>query len=321
MRTLGIMPSSQLRLLPGQAPDGTFRRKAATLESVVENLPCNNQAGWRPSVHNSSTKAARGYATPIRLGLFLIGLAAATAGQASNDDPKLEIEVRAKVERPFKGLGKAPLKEHGKIYQIAGITLVPSNPPLIRPVNERLLLEALQEELTKRGFAEASAEAAPEIILTIIYGRGWLRNPYFDDVMIAESTSPPTVISHGMPTNLARQRNFRHESKLQAAQAEKLFLYVSAWANPAEIPAADRRGKRAKPRRLWTTNIIIDDPAERDLNVFIRDMLAAGSAYFDRQIDAEEVIVRTKMPEGHVILGPLHFAEDDPPDPKNPAGR
>ncbi|HRI81209.1 MAG TPA: hypothetical protein PLF88_02140 [Opitutaceae bacterium] len=288
---------------------------------MVEKPVAKNQAESALSVKHSSPKAVRDRLFPIRLGLFSLCLLCLTAGHATEADPKLEIEVRAKVERPFKGLGKAPLREHGKIYQIAGITLVPSNSALVRPVNERLLLEALQEELAKRGFVEASAEAAPEVILTVIYGRGWLRNPYFDDVMIAESTSPPTVISHGMPTNLARQRSFRHESKLQAAQAEKLFIYVSAWANPADTPATNKRGKRTKPKRLWTTNIIIDDPADRDLNVFIREMLAAGSAYFDRQIDAEEVVIRTKMPEGRVIMAPLHFAEEEAAGGKSPAGK
>jgi len=227
------------------------------------------------------------------------------------NEAKVEITVRSEVERPFRGLGRAPIKAHGKVYQIASIQLVPSNPPLVRPVDDRFVLEALQKELTRRGFTEATDNQPPEIILTVIYGRGWLRNPYFDDVMIAESTNPPTVISHGMPTNMARQKNFRHESKLLSAQAEKLFLYVSAWANPAETANTDKRGKKSKPRRLWKTNMIVDDPSNRDLNHFIEEMLAAGSAYFDRQIDSEEVTVRSNIPEGRVIPGPLQFADDD----------
>jgi len=244
-------------------------------------------------------------------GLVLLGLLCPVAGHTRDSESKVEITVRAEVERPFRGLGRAPIKEHGKIYQIASIQLVPSNPPLVRPVDDRFVLEALQKELTRRGFTAATDDQPPEIILTVIYGRGWLRNPYFDDVMIAESTNPPTVISHGMPTNMARQKSFSHESKLLAAQAEKLFLYVSAWANPADTAPTDKRGKKPKPRRLWKTNMIVDDPSNRDLNDFIEEMLAAGSAYFDRQIDSEEVTVRSSIPEGRVILAPLHFADDD----------
>jgi hypothetical protein len=55
----------------------------------------------------------------------------------------------------------------------------------------------------------------------------------------------------------------------------------------------------------------VDDPSNRDLNHFIEEMLAAGSAYFDRQIDSEEVTVRSNIPEGRVIPGPLQFADDD----------
>ncbi|MCW5548082.1 MAG: hypothetical protein KIT44_03885 [Opitutaceae bacterium] len=231
--------------------------------------------------------------------------------------------MRAKVERPFKGLGKAPRQEHGKFYHIAAITLVPSNPPLLRPVDEAAVLAILREELAKRGFTEAAGDTPPEIILTLIYGRGWLRNPYLDDVMIAESTSPPTVISHGMHTNLARQRtSFRHESKLQAAQAEKLFLSVSAWANPHTQPAEPKRKKRSGIRLYWRTTMLVDEPAQRDFNVFVRDMLAAGSAYFDREIDAEEVSIRTDMPTGHVLMAPLHFAGDEEPSgPAVPGGQ
>lgn len=241
----------------------------------------------------------------------MLGLLCPVVGHTQGGE--LDIEVRAEVERPFRGLGRAPVKEHGKIYQIASIIQNPSNNQLVRPVNEHQLLDTLREVLSARGFSEASAEAPPEIILTVLYGRGWLRNPYLDDVMTHEATGtlPRMVHSHGMPTNMARQKNFRHEEKLQAAQAEKLFIYIAAWANPNETAADEKRGKKARPRRLWTTNIILDYPNERDLNVFMREMLTAGSAYFDRNIEAEEVTLRTPMPKGRVILGPLHFADGE----------
>ncbi len=224
----------------------------------------------------------------------------------------LEINVRSAVDRPFQGWRKAPLKEHGKLYHIVAITEAPSALKLVRPVDEAMLLNALREALAKRGFSEALDDTMPDIILTVLYGRGRLRNPYLDGVMMDEYGDPPIATLTGLSTtHLIRQRTHGYETKLQAAQQEKLFVRISAWAHPDAPPPESKKEKDKKPRRLWKTDMVVDDPANRDLNLFIKEMLAAGSAYFDREMDREEVSIRTDIPEGKVILGEMRFLEEE----------
>ena len=100
------------------------------------------------------------------------------------------------------------------------------------------------------------------------------------------------------------------ELSLQKANFEKLFIRVTAWVY-IEPGTKTPKGKKPKPRELWKTDMIVDDPAHRDLNLFIQEMFAAGSRYFDQEIEKEEVTVSTDLPEGRVTLGPLEFPEDD----------
>ena len=223
----------------------------------------------------------------------------------------LDIDVRTSVDRPFKGLSKAPRQEHSKIYGIASVTDASGAGSLIRKVKEGEVLKHLREELTRRGFHEITAGEEPGIVLTVFYGRGFLRNPYLNDVMYNETTDPPTAtILGGMPTQLLRQKEFGFEERLQKANFEKLFIRVTAWEYH-EPGARTPKGKKIKPRELWKTDMIVDDPANRDLNLFIKEMFAAGGPWFDREMDKEEVTVSTDIPEGKVILGPLSFPEEN----------
>ncbi|MCX6945515.1 MAG: hypothetical protein NT173_12300 [Opitutales bacterium] len=117
---------------------------------------------------------------------------------AAEGENTFPINVRAVVDRPFKGFGVEPLHEHGKSYAIVSIKQI-DNPTnrLARPVNEFALLKNLRHVLATHGFREAPANTRPEIILTVLYGRGWLRNPYLDDSMIDELSGGIDGISAG----------------------------------------------------------------------------------------------------------------------------
>jgi hypothetical protein len=223
----------------------------------------------------------------------------------------LDIDVRSTVDRPYQGLRKAPREEHGKLYAIVSLTDASGADPLIRPVKQNEMLKQLRQELARRGFREITPAEKPEIVLTVFYGRGYLRNPYLNDVVMNETSDPPTATILGaMPTQLMRQKEYGFEERLQKANFEKLFIRVTAWVY-IEPGTKTPKGKKPKPRELWKTDMIVDDPAHRDLNLFIQEMFAAGSRYFDQEIEKEEVTVSTDLPEGRVTLGPLEFPEDD----------
>jgi hypothetical protein len=241
------------------------------------------------------------------LGITLI---ISSSVMGADDSLPLNIQVRSEVDQPFKGFRKEPLKEHGKVYAIASVSEARGDESLVMPIKEDLLLKHLTKELAKRGFRPATVAEPPEIVLTVLCGRGFLRNPYLDDVFMDETTSPPTASITGLPTNLINQRKAFYEMRLQAAQSEKLFIRVTAWANPDTQPEP-KPGKKKKPKLLWKTTMVTDDPANRDLNQFMEKMLAAGSEFFDRKIKDEEALITTDLPVGNVQLGDATEVPDD----------
>jgi len=237
---------------------------------------------------------------------------AAKPAKRNRQEITLDIDVRSAIDRPFEGWSKAKVKPNGKIYGIAAVTDASGAVPLIRPVNQGEVLKHLRAELDRRGFREIKSDEKPEIVLTVHYGRGFLRNPYLSDVIYNETSDPPVAtIIGGIPTQLMRQKEHGFEERLQKANYEKLFIRVTAWAYQ-EPGDKDKKGRPAKPRYLWKTDMIVDDPANRDLNLFIKEMFAAGAPWFDREMDKEEVTISTDIPEGKVILGPLSFPDDKP---------
>lgn len=222
----------------------------------------------------------------------------------------LDIDVRSAVDRPFEGWRKAAVKPNGRIYAIVAVSDASGPVKLVRPVDQGEVLRHLRAELDRRDFREIEAGERPEILLTVHYGRGFLRNPFLDDVMFDESSDPPTATITGMPTQLIRKKEYRFEERLQKANFEKLFIRVTAWEYP-DPGAKAKLPRKVKPRALWKTDMIVDDPANRDLNRFIKEMFAAGGPWFDRAMDKEEVTVSTDIPEGKVIIGPLTFPEEE----------
>lgn len=229
----------------------------------------------------------------------------------SDEDLPLDIQVRSQIDRPFKGWGREDPKDHGKVYLLASVSEARSEHQLVLPLDENILIEHLHSELRKRGYREHVPGEKPELILTIIYGRGYLKNPYLSDAMVNTMLDPPiSTILAGNPKQLIRQKEYGFEEKLQTANFEKLFIQVNAWAHPDDLPEA-KRGKEKKPKLLWKTTMITDDPQNRDLNQFVEKLLAAGSQFFDREIEDEEAFIRTDLPEGYVDYGDTVIINDD----------
>lgn len=229
----------------------------------------------------------------------------AGGARAGEDEGPLNIAVRTSVDRPFKGLRKEPYHEHGKAYLIAALNEAPTSRPLVRPIDQGNLLLQLRLALAHRGFHEATPPAeTPDIVLTVVYGRGWLKNPYLDKhTMPVGMSDPPTVTMSGMDIQqMIREHEPFYEARLQDASHEKLFIHLTAWEYPGHQPDPPP-GKKKKPHELWKTTMVVDDPEHRDLNQFVEKMLAAGAKYFDREIDEEEAFIDTTLPEGYVHYG------------------
>lgn len=232
----------------------------------------------------------------------LLGGSAFATPAPSDEGVPLLIDVRSSVDQRWQGLRKGGAISHGKLYLLASVKdTTASESPLVKPLDEVTMVRLLRAQLGARGFREFTAQELPEIVLTVTYGRGFLRNPHVEPGTIDE-------ISPGIPTatiislkQAFKQREPGFEMKAQRAQAEKLFLTVTAWKYPAT--------KGEKPYLFWRTVMVTDNPDERDLNLALPAMLAAGGSWFDRETKEGEVTVNSTMPAGTVKLGPLEVIE------------
>ncbi|MEI6107865.1 MAG: DUF4136 domain-containing protein [Opitutae bacterium] len=235
--------------------------------------------------------------------VVLLVTAARLMAETASTPATVSIDVRSSVDQRWAGIHKGGAIKHGKLYGIAAITETPSEEKLVKPVNQARLIRQLRAELSLRGYVEISAGQKPDVILTVHYGRGFLRNPYTEGMMLADDGGPAPVATIIMPDQIFRQKDGDFELKLQSAQAEKLFLRITAWKFPAQ--------PREKPAQLWQTTMLVDDPRHLDLNQVTGEMLAAGADYFDRQIDREEVQINRETKETRVIVNPLKVLETD----------
>ena len=60
---------------------------------------------------------------------------------------------------------------------------------------------------------------------------------------------------------------------------------------------------KTRPKMLWKTVMVVDDPDHRDLNRIAAAMLAAGAPYFDKEIREPEATVFKPIPDGRVNIG------------------
>ena len=215
---------------------------------------------------------------------------------AANDEEAFKINIRTSVDRPYTMFSKKPFKEHSKLYSLAWIRQAKSTgPAFVEPVDEVDLLQHLHDVLTARGFHEPASGKVPDIVLTVIYGRSRLRNPYEDKTLdIGDSQGMDNAVIGDANLLMNERTPGRHEKSVASGE-EKIFIAITAWEFPGFSPTD-------KPKQLWRTIINVDDP-DQDLNLVAGKMLAAGSAYFDREINEEEVTVMSNVPDGHVIVG------------------
>jgi hypothetical protein len=182
-------------------------------------------------------------------------------------------------------------------------------------VDETAILQLLSEELNKNGFHLFAPGQKPEILLTVSYGRGEVHNPYFHDqgevggfAVLSppdpdgqsprgdtEATSVTLTGAVAIGQSVFDFKTPGYEAKLQKAGYEKLFIRITAFAYPTD--------PKAKPKMLWKTIIVVDDPDHRDLNAVAAKMLEAAGPFFDKEIRDPEATVFKPLPDGHVNVG------------------
>jgi hypothetical protein len=232
--------------------------------------------------------------TAILFALVPLALISASTA-AGSDDSDFRITVRSSVEQAYTRFSKEPLHEHGKSYAIIAMDQV-KDIPLVKPANEGEILAQLRTVLSAYGFHEITPGTNPEIVLTVLYGRSHLRNPYLDKTIEIDGAGFGGVrVVSASVDQLVRERSTPgYAEKTISADAEKLFIAVTAWKFPSTA--------KEKPEQLWRTLMLTDDP-DQDLNQLSKKMLAAGAGYFDHPMAAEEVTIPSSVAEGHVILG------------------
>ena len=227
------------------------------------------------------------------------GLANGVRAQAS----ELDVGVRSTlVDKPFGKSGMQYAPKHGKVYAILSVDMIKSQDKLVKPVDATRLAGLAVQQLDAHGFSRVLRGKKPDILITLLYGRGWLKNPYLAGAGVetpggegsVTGIDAPTVTITGIPSQLFKEKENGFEAKLQRAQYEKLCIRITAWKYPTD--------PKAKPVQLWHTTMIVDDPDHRDLNSVAAEMFAAGAPYFDKEIKEEEVDVNTTR-EGHVNVG------------------
>lgn len=248
------------------------------------------------------------------LGLVIQGVRADQANQ-------LEVGVRPSVlAKPANPPAQADLPavpEHGRVYAILSVQLLSSIDGIMEPIDELRLLNHLCHALDSHGFRPAMPGQSPDILLTVHYGRAWLRNPYLTDASDAQA-----LVGISSVTGLERMANqsitgsttqlmdemspTSTEVKIRKAGMEKLYIRVAAWQYPTDL--------KARAKILWKTIMVVDDPEHRDLNILASRMLEAGAPYFDRETVEKEVAVYKPLPEGQVKVGNPQVIEPEKPD-------
>jgi hypothetical protein len=231
-----------------------------------------------------------------------LGLFAENAQKSETGRPPLHVEVRSSVDDLWNGTRKKKPEPHGKVYYIMSLKAVESEKALKATVDEKALGAQLRQALSAQGFREMAADEKPDILLTVNYGRGFLKNPYLPDG-VDEISSETSVANISSADQVFAQRQIGYETKRQNAQLEKLFITVRALKYP--------ESKQEKPKRLWQTTMILDEPDLRDINQVAKDMFLVGVQHFDRVLPKEGIVVSTDDPKGRVIMAPIRVLDSE----------
>ena len=193
---------------------------------------------------------------------------------------------------------------HSKTFAILAVDEVKSDYKLVKPVDQENLLRQLFEQLLANGFTKYVKGTKPDILLAVSYGRGDMKNPYERDQGETPTMdgTPQLTITGAFAQQIMDEKTPGYEAKLQKASFEKLFIRVTAFEYPKD--------KTSKPKMLWKTIIVADDPDHRDLNAIAEQMLKAGAPYFDKDVKGPEVEFYQGMPQGKVNVGPATVVDD-----------
>ena len=288
------------------------------------------KASASTSAPSPARRRLSGSVRALRLLVTLAGVGVMTHGMRAQEN-QLDVGVRPTVvdtSNIHTGKSKIPnVGGHSKIYGILSVQEIKSDQKLVKPVDENAIMQILSQELNANGFKLYAPNTKPEIILTVSYGRGELHNPYIRDQgetpLGAVSLPPPpdggstnandsgatsVTITGASPLQLYDEKTPGWEAKLQKAAYEKLYIRVTAFSYPKD--------SKTKPRMLWKTVMVVDDPDHRDLNAVAAKMLEAGAPYFDKEVMEPEVEVHKPLPEGHVNVGTPVVGEPFGPKPK-----
>lgn len=216
----------------------------------------------------------------------------------------LNIMVQSTVEAPVVAKGGRAVEPapRGKIYFMAPALEEGSALKLIKPVDPKMMEAEVHKVLRAKGYRPATRGETPDLTITVLFGRGWVHNPYpssvpgtnwsIRDVKKLESSGAYVPFSGIL------------EGKRQVASEEKLAIVIAGWAwdPPAMI--------KHKAKLLWRTLVYIDDPDHRDFNTIADKLLAVGADYFDRETEVPEVEAIKPLPEGRVELGTERVVEE-----------
>ena len=241
--------------------------------------------------------------------LLLFYWGSAASARPADADATLGIGVRSVVTRPPAVQKSRELPGHNRLYAVLTVSLVASESPLVKPVDEVRLIHRLHTELNANGFQRADSHQRPEILLTVVYGRGWLRNPYLTGSAspIYDTSQTPVLRALNSSSEMATRSvaglttpyidgmDPGYEAALQKASYEKLYLRITAFEYNSD--------PKARAHLLWQTTMVVDDPGHRDLNTFAPQMLAAGAHYFDRAMTEKEVTFSVAAPDARVWVG------------------
>ena len=239
----------------------------------------------------------------------------------------VDIGVRSKVmDKDLKWAHKTDSLQdggHSKTFAILAIEEVKAADKLVKPVNKENILVQLYEQLLANGFTPYAKGTKPDILLTVSYGRGEMSNPYLHvqgevgglgfpppatlpgGDHPTDSDAPTVALSGAMQIGetVFDHKTPGYEAKLQKAGFEKLFIRVTAFAYPTD--------PKVRPKMLWKTIIVADDPDHRDLNAIAAEMLKAGAPYFDKDIKKPEIEFWHGVPKGQVNVGTPEVVQSD----------
>lgn len=224
-----------------------------------------------------------------------------------------DLQVRSEVKD--KSFGKSDMKDapvHGTVYEILAAEQNKSEGSLVRPVDATWLTGLAVQELNSHGYTRAARGGKPDILITILYGRGFLKNPFNDASTFAtpgggNGSDAPSYAITGVSNQLFRESGNGFVAKQQRAEQEKLFIRLTAWRYPTE--------RNAKRKELWNTTMVMSDPDHADLNRIAPQMFAAGGNFLDHDMTQEEVELNKPLQQSHVTVGAPEVVDPDKPAP------